>query len=366
MPRLPSFRDLSRLRRLAPRRLAFALSGVWAVVVIAYGIGFLSVAAQGQGRGTVFIDAMFFLLALTMPLVLIWLAVWLSEELVRQRALVTAIAEAIGPLAQALEQGPRGGTGSVSAGDGVTPHSIERAVQSAVSGLRAPDLGRPIDRLIIGQSRIEATLQRLVNAPKSFGGTERSAAPAETVAVGPQPEPVEAQAAPEVAPDPTPAGGMPQRPAWSDLVRALDFPRDADDAEGFRALKIALRYPALQQMLQAAEDVLNLLSQDGVYVDELPMDPVEPTAWRRFISGIRGPEVAAVGGIRDPQALEAARRLASDDLIFRNSALFFQRRFDGVLKDFASDASDAALMELAGTRSGRAFMLLARQNGALD
>ena len=59
-------------------------------------------------------------------------------------------------------------------------------------------------------------------------------------------------------------------------MRALDFPRDADDAEGFAALRSALRRHGLAQMLQAAEDVLNLLSQEGVYMDELPMAPVDP------------------------------------------------------------------------------------------
>ena len=54
------------------------------------------------------------------------------------------------------------------------------------------------------------------------------------------------------------------------------------------------------------------------------------------------------------------------DSIFRDSALFFQRRFDGVLAEFAAEASDAELDELAGTRSGRAFMLLARLSGSLD
>ena len=54
------------------------------------------------------------------------------------------------------------------------------------------------------------------------------------------------------------------------------------------------------------------------------------------------------------------------DSIFRDSALFFQRRFDGVLAEFAAEASDAEIEELAGTRSGRAFMLLARLSGSLD
>jgi hypothetical protein len=149
-------------------------------------------------------------------------------------------------------------------------------------------------------------------------------------------------------------------------VRALDFPRTAEDREGFRALKAALRHPGLAQMLQAAEDVLNLLSQEGVFVDTLEMAPVDTAAWRRFMSGVRGAEVQGLGGIRDEKAIEVARRLMGSDSIFRDTALFFQRRFDRVLVEFGKDASDAELVEIAGTRSGRAFMLLVRLSGSLD
>ncbi len=42
---------------------------------------------------------------------------------------------------------------------------------------------------------------------------------------------------------------------WDELVRAFDFPRDADDAEGFAALRRALKRRSYAQTLQAAEDV---------------------------------------------------------------------------------------------------------------
>jgi hypothetical protein len=156
------------------------------------------------------------------------------------------------------------------------------------------------------------------------------------------------------------------RPGWPDLIRALDFPRDAEDRDGFRALKAALRHPTLAQMLQAAEDVLTLLSQEGVYMDDLAVEPGDPAQWRRFMAGVRGAEVASVGGVHDANALETARRLAKSDPIFRDTTLFFQRRFDAVLAEFARDASDADLLALADTRSGRAFQIMARLGGSFD
>ncbi len=84
------------------------------------------------------------------------------------------------------------------------------------------------------------------------------------------------------------------------------------------------------------------------------------------MDGVRGPEVAGVGGIEDPAALERARALIKSDPIFRDTALYFQRRFDGVLAEFGRAADDARLIELADTRSGRAFTLLARLGGAFD
>ena len=119
-------------------------------------------------------------------------------------------------------------------------------------------------------------------------------------------------------------------------------------------------------MLQAAEDVLNLLSQEGVFVDDLRWSRSTPGPGAGSSRACAASEVAGLGGIHDPRALEAAQRLMKSDPIFRDTALFFQRRFDAVLADFAAKADDAALAELAGTRSGRAFMLLARLSGTLD
>ena len=329
------------------RRWAVIASAVWVVAVGAYAIGFLSVAAGTQARGTVVLDALFFLVALVLPLGLIWLMAWLAAELARQREIVAALAGAISPLVATLEE--TRATLAHHASPEAIAQAVGSAVGEAVAGVRAPDVSRPLGDLAAGQARLEAALARLAAA-----GAEPRPAP-------PAPAP-----APAAAAEPTPAGA-PGEPVpalgWSDLVRALDFPRDAGDREGFRALKAAQRQPKLGQTLQAAEDVLNLLSQEGIFVDELALAEVEPSAWRRFIAGVRGAKVGAVGGIGDPHALEVAGRLMRTDAVFRDTALFFLRRFERVLAEHARDADDDAIAALAGTRSGRAFMIRARANG---
>lgn len=347
----------------AARRWGAGASVVWTVVVVGYAIGF-STAVVGTTRAMLFLDTMFFLMALVLPLLLVWLAVWLAEEMERQRQVVAALAEVASPLIDALVATRAALEANVPA----SPGAIGQVVHAAVVGARGPDLGPQVDRVLAGQARVEVMLQRLAARQAEPAKVEPAPEPAK---VEPAPRPAAPEAAsepaappaPEAEPAPPPDAAGPD---WATLVRALDFPRDAEDAQGFEALRAVLRHPGLAQMLQAAEDVLNLLSQEAVYVDELPMDPVDPAAWRRFVAGTRGAEVAAVGGIHDQRALELTRGLMQSDTIFRDTALFFQRRFDAVLGEFAADADDTGLTELAGTRSGRAFMLLVRLSGSLD
>jgi hypothetical protein len=331
------------------RRWAAAASLVWVVVVLAYGIGFLSVASATETRGTLFLDAMFFLVALVLPLGLIWLAAWLAEELRRQREIVTALAEVTAPLVAALDE-TRASLAHHASPDAIA-QAVGSAVGEAVAGVRPADVSRPLSDLAAGQARLEAALARLT-VPATAPETRREpAAPAPAPAT---PSPAAAEAAADAT---TPAF------TWDQLVRALDFPRDADDREGFRALKAAQQQPKLGETLQAAEDVLNLLSQEGIFVDELTLDEVEPSSWRRFMAGVRGAKVASIGGITDPQALEVAGRLLKQDAVFRDTAMFFLRRFERVLANYAKDADDHELVALAGTRSGRAFMILSRSSG---
>jgi hypothetical protein len=164
---------------------------------------------------------------------------------------------------------------------------------------------------------------------------------------------------------PDPAGDTPPLPLPV-LIRALQFPEDAADTDGFRALRRALRDHRARQVIQAAEDVLTLLSQDGLYMDDLVPDRAHPDLWRRFSDGERGGPMASLGGIRASEALALVTARMRRDPVFRDATHHFLRRFDRMLAEIAPEASDQDLSDLTDTRTARAFMLLGRAMEIFD
>lgn len=153
---------------------------------------------------------------------------------------------------------------------------------------------------------------------------------------------------------------------WNATVRALDFPRDERDREGFRAMKAVQDDRQVAELLRASEDVLNLLAQDGIYVDDLAPGPADPDAWRRFAAGTRGAGREGLAGIADEGAEGAVRARMRADPVMRDAALHFMRRFDHVLRLGAAREDDALLLGIVDSRTGRAFMLLALVIGSFD
>lgn len=150
------------------------------------------------------------------------------------------------------------------------------------------------------------------------------------------------------------------------FIRALNFPATQDDAEGFDALRAALKDRKAAQLIQASQDVLTLLSQEGIYMDDLRPDMARPEIWRQFAQGARGRSIAALGGIRDRSSLALTAARMKQDPIFRDAAHHFLRRFDTMIVDFEPEASDADLTALGDTRTARAFMLVGRVAGTFD
>lgn len=164
----------------------------------------------------------------------------------------------------------------------------------------------------------------------------------------------------------TPAEALQPPPPVSDFIRALNFPETADDTEGFAALRRAMKDRKSAQLIQASQDVLTLLSQEGIYMDDLRPDMARPDVWRQFAQGVRGRAVAPLGGVRDRSSLALAAARMKQDPIFRDAAHHFLRRFDHMFSEFEAEASDAEISALGDTRTARAFMLLGRVAGTFD
>ncbi len=164
----------------------------------------------------------------------------------------------------------------------------------------------------------------------------------------------------------TPAEDLSPPLSTEDLIRAMHFPETVEDEAGFAALRRALANRQTAQLINAAQDVLTLLSQDGIYMDDLRPDLARPEIWRQFAAGSRGRAVAALGGIRDRSSLALTATRMKQDPIFRDAAHHFLRKFDGMLVEFEPGATDSELTALSDTRTARAFMLLGRVTGTFS
>ncbi len=164
----------------------------------------------------------------------------------------------------------------------------------------------------------------------------------------------------------TPAEDLRPPLSVGDFIRALNFPETPDDKAGFRALRLALEDRSTSKLIRAAQDVLTLLSQDGIYMDDLKPDRARAEVWRRFAQGERGRAIAGLGGVRDRSSLALTAGRMREDTVFRDAAHHFLRQFDRTFQDFERNASDQDVAELAETRTARAFMLFGRVTGTFD
>ncbi|WP_341211759.1 hypothetical protein [uncultured Limimaricola sp.] len=198
---------------------------------------------------------------------------------------------------------------------------------------------------------------------RRLAGIERASRQTETALAGfgvmrPEPAPEPEAEAPEPTPPPPPALGR------AEMARALNFPDSDQDLEGFAALRAALRDTRARQLIQASQDVLTLLSQDGIYMDDLAPPPAPADAWRALARGERGEPLAPLAGGLDADGMAgiAAARMG-EDTIFRDTAQHFLRLFDRMLDDYCDGAQDEEIALLAETRTGRAFRLLGAAAG---
>ena len=154
--------------------------------------------------------------------------------------------------------------------------------------------------------------------------------------------------------------------AVADFIRAIQFPESAEDVAGFAALRRALSDRAAAKLIRAAQDVLTLLAQDGIYMDDLVPDRARPDLWRRFAGGERGRTIAALGGIRDRSSLALTGQKMREDPVFRDAAHHFLRSFDRAFAAIEPACDDEEVGLMSDTRTARAFMLVGRVAGTFD
>ncbi|NVO57917.1 hypothetical protein HW561_19130 [Rhodobacteraceae bacterium B1Z28] len=298
---------------------ALVLSLIWLVVSVV----FLVLPDQGQGSGFIVT-----FLAVFMPVAMIWVAATamrasrvMREESARLQTAIDAIRNT---------------------------YVIQ---QQRAASTYEPAVSKKLDE-------IAETAKKTEDALATFSSKRREPAKVTVQESGPgdQTSLELGTSAEEIAP-----------PLTTDIfIRALNFPETQDDTEGFNALRRALKDRKVAQLVQASQDVLTLLSQEGIYMDDLRPDMARPEIWRQFAHGSRGRAVAALGGIRDRSSLALTAARMKQDPIFRDAAHHFLRRFDHMIVEFEPHASDSELTDLGETRTARAFMLLGRVAGTFD
>jgi len=309
----------------APEIIAISLSLIW---VLGVAVFFWMTPSEGGGFDGVRFIVVF--LAIFMPVAMIWIAASAARS--------TRIMREEAARLQAAVEGMR--------------KSYITQQQSAGMALK-PAVERKLDEIAQSQKKAESAMA-------TFTTSREPARPP----VAPQTDPpAQEQPALELG---TPAEALGPPLSTADFLRALHFPENAEDTAGFAALRRALRDRQAAALIQAAQDVLTLLSQDGIYMDDLRYDRTRPELWRRFAAGDRGRGIAGLGAVRDRSSLALSAARMKQDTIFRDAAHHFLRRFDQMLVVFEPAASDSEIAALSDTRTARAFMLLGRVTGIFD
>ena len=307
----------------ATETIALALTALWLALVTV----FFFVMGSRSGDGADPLRIVMILFAVFMPVALIWVAAValngarvMKEEAARLQTAIDAMRQTY-------------------------------VAQSQTSHIRpSPSVERKLDQIMAAQSR---------QGGESAFATFASIREERARAAPPPPPAREEQPSFALVDTPEPSAEV----TIEDFIVALHFPETAEDREGFRALRRAMQDRRAAELLTASQDILTLLSQEGIYMDDLTPDRARPEIWRRFAEGQRGKPIATLGGIRDRSCLALTAARMRNDPVFRDAAHHFLRKFDKVFSEFEKSATDAEIAALSETRTARAFMLLGRVTG---
>lgn len=313
-------------------KMAFVATLAWLVFVVF----FLAFVGLGEGAALGPLRFLVLVLVIVVPLALLWVGTIALRSARAMRAESERLQAALDAMRQVY---------------------VSQAQMAATA--MGPNVERKIDELVKRQRQTESTLSGLTIPPMPQAtpaarpfGTQPQSSPtpqnqeqaALAFALGPPPESVSVQ----------------------DFISAMNFPETTEDRDGFAALRKALADPRASRLIRASQDVLTLLSQDGIYMDDLTPDRSRPEIWRKFAAGERGIAIAGLGGVRDRSSLALSSSRMRQDQVFRDSAHHFLRAFDKTFSHLAEALSDHEIAAMAETRTSRAFMLLGRVAGIFD
>jgi len=322
----------ARARLSVAEIMAAGLSVVWVVAVVAYLWGNPQTEAAGA------LGLVMTLLVVFLPLALIWVAVSVLRS-------VRALREEAGRLHAAVD---------------AMRTAYVAGQQTQAAGLK-PSVEKKLDEIAAAQRHTDTVLATFTS--RRDPALVVPSADRKMALAAPRPAREDEQPALALG---TPAEDLRAPLSVGDFIHALHFPEGPDDKAGFRALRLALEDRMVAKLIRAAQDVLTLLSQEGIYMDDLKPDRARPEIWRKFANGERGRAVAALGGVRDRSSLALTGGRMREDPVFRDAAHHFLRTFDRTFAEFEKLATDTELAELADTRTARAFMLFGRVTGTFD
>jgi len=310
------------------------LSLIWALLIL----GYVLITPPGNDART--LGLVMTLLMVFLPVALIWVVVVTLRSVRELRAEAARLQATVEALRTSYVQA-QGKIAASSQGRS----SVERKIDEIAASTRQAET-------------VLATFTSRRDAALTVPSADRKAALA-----APAPEPGVEQPGLALG---SPAEDLRAPLSVGDFIRAMQFPESPEDKDGFRALRLALEDRTVAKLIRAAQDVLTLLSQDGIYMDDLTPELSRPELWRRFATGERGRSIAGLGGIRDRTSLALTAARMKADPVFRDAAHHFLRSFDKTFAAFEPNATDAELAALSDTRTARAFMVLGRVTGTFD
>lgn len=357
---------------------------LWSSALLTYGAGYFGwFADSASARTATLVEVMLYLCALVLPIGVAWVGAFFVSQTMSIRQDARQLRYAVNDLNNAIKRNDstlaRAVPGSASAQAKTAP--LDEALKSEQKRMSnqmrimtsaQQEIATSVQKLVAQTGAEKQEIHKLVETAQDVAEkATRKVAAVDKANRNSKPAPeADLDALNQAA---LPLGGEDdlqsqpaQAPEWNDLNRALNFPRDEADEDGFAAIRRVLPYRCTAQLLQSAEDVLSMLAQEGIYMDDLQSSPANPDLWRKFAQGARGEVIADMGTIEDQAAIALVKGRMRTDEKFQDRGLEFLRLFDRMLAEFEHESTDRDLATLAGTRSGLAFQLMARANGAFS